>query len=179
MSIINSHQPYPGTEADCTKTSDLQHLLDHFQTVEVYSNYSLILFNFEFFYRKQLTMLNNISIQNPFIANLWKAFDTFTIHSPTSNHLIEYNLMYFYWHENEKFKGKNNTRTQKRNKNSFYITNENVERKRRMQFLSFFIIIIILNCRLCKSNISFFVRFYNKMRYGKWNTWKILIFFFF
>jgi hypothetical protein len=96
MSIINSHQPYPGTEADCTKTSDLQHLLDHFQTVEVYSNYSLILFNFEFFYRKQLTMLNNILIQNPFIVNLWKAFDTFTIHSPTSNHLIEYNLMYFY-----------------------------------------------------------------------------------
>jgi hypothetical protein len=106
MSIINSHQPYPGTEADCTKTSDLQHLLDHFQTVEVYSNYSLILFNFEFFYRKQLTMLNNILIQNPFIVNLWKAFDTFTIHSPTSNHLIEYNLMYFYWHENEKFKEK-------------------------------------------------------------------------
>lgn len=137
MSIINSHQPYPGTEADCTKTSDLQHLLDHFQTVEVYSNYSLILFNFEFFYRKQLTMLNNILIQNPFIVNLWKAFDTFTIHSPTSNHLIEYNLMYFYWHENEKFKEKNNTRTQKRNKNSFYITNENVERKGRMQFLSF------------------------------------------
>jgi hypothetical protein len=137
MSIINSHQPYPGTEADCTKTSDLQHILDHFQTVEVYSNYSLILFNFEFFYRKQLTMLNNILIQNPFIVNLWKAFDTFTIHSPTSNHLIEYNLMYFYWHENEKFKEKNNTRTQKRNKNSFYITNENVERKGRMQFLSF------------------------------------------
>ncbi|CAF3532955.1 unnamed protein product [Rotaria socialis] len=31
MPFINPNQSYPGTETDCSKTSGLQHLLEHFQ----------------------------------------------------------------------------------------------------------------------------------------------------
>ncbi len=140
MLVINSHQPYPGTEADCIKTPALRHLLDDFQTVKVYSNYSLIQFNFQFFSRKQLPMSKKILIQILFIINLWKAFDTFIIHSPMSYHFIEYDFMYFYWHERMKFKEEEKTRTQKKNSFSMQVLKE--QKKKRMQFISFFLLLL-------------------------------------
>ncbi|CAF1535270.1 unnamed protein product [Rotaria magnacalcarata] len=34
MPFINPNQSYPGTETDCSKTSGLQHLLEHFQNAK-------------------------------------------------------------------------------------------------------------------------------------------------
>jgi hypothetical protein len=49
MPAINPNKPYTGTQADCTKTTGLQRLLDHFETAKVYYNFSLVLFNLNFF----------------------------------------------------------------------------------------------------------------------------------
>ncbi len=49
MPAINPNTSYPGTEADCTKTPHLQHILEHFQTAEVYYNFLLIIVKIFFF----------------------------------------------------------------------------------------------------------------------------------
>ncbi|CAM4955504.1 unnamed protein product [Rotaria socialis] len=66
MPFINPNQSYPGTETDCSKTSGLQHLLEHFQEAKVY-------------YEKMFAMVNSILIRKQLVLNRCMELNTFIV----------------------------------------------------------------------------------------------------